>query len=69
MPKSKVVLRPCPFCNAVEGKGVRVIKTHPGTDWVRCESCGAEGPCQPDYAKKHGAKLIAIQAWNRRVKK
>ena len=48
-------LRPCPFCGQAAVPPHRYL-----TAWVRCGSCGAEGPVSTDGAE-------AIDAWNRRA--
>ena len=49
-------LKPCPFCGQPGLHPHRHL-----TAWVRCGSCGAEGPVGTDRAE-------AIDAWNRRAR-
>jgi hypothetical protein len=59
---------PCPFCKAVHSEdgdsGPQVGGTHPGTDWVECEDCGASGPHQNGKRRAKGAAERARVAWN-----
>ena len=58
----------CPFCGAERGPGgVEVTGTHPGTDWVECNACGAKGPDQKNYRRFKGAAMRAVKAWNTRL--
>ncbi len=48
-------LSDCPFCESADVE-YRFIALH----WVKCNSCGAEGPGKTN-------KRAAIAAWNRRA--
>ena len=55
----------CPFCREVHGEyGPEVMRTHPGTDWVECNNCGAQGPGQTGRIRAKGAAARAVKAWN-----
>lgn len=61
------MLKRCPFCDAEPGEnGPEVTGTHPGTDWVECNNCGAQGPSQKKYNRPKGAARRAAEAWNNR---
>ena len=59
---------PCPFCktlHSADGEhGPQVTGTHPGTDWVECEDCGASGPHQKSPIRVKGAAERARLSWN-----
>ncbi len=55
----------CPFCDSLPGEaGPEVMGTHPGTDWVECNYCGAQGPSQVGRIKVKDAAMRAVAAWN-----
>ena len=57
----------CPFCDAAQGEdGPEVMGTHPGTDWVECNKCGASGPHQTGKIQVKGAARRAVDSWNSR---
>lgn len=61
-------LLPCPFCGAEAGEeGPEVVGTHPGTDWVECNGCGAQGPDQEEYGILKDAASRAAKHWNARA--
>jgi restriction alleviation protein Lar len=55
----------CPFCGAEpdEDDGPEITGTHPGTDWVECNGCGASGPHQKRSGIVKGAAQRALDAW------
>lgn len=53
-------LKPCPFCGSKDLSDY-TDEDHDGMPgFVRCESCGADGPCLAPTAAK------AVEAWNTR---
>ncbi len=53
-------LKDCPWC------GVRPIlkHTHPGTGWIQCDCCGAQGPDVYDSRAWRKVFQRAIDRWN-----
>lgn len=53
-------IRACPWCDTRP----EVVATHPGTDWVECPQCGAQGPRAPRRVAWRKAPEAAIERWN-----
>ena len=53
-------IKACPWC----GTRPEVIATHPGTDWVECPGCRAQGPHAPRRIAWRKAPAAAIARWN-----
>lgn len=53
-------IKACPWC----GTRPEVVATHPGTDWVECPECGAQGPHALRRIAWRKAPVVAIGRWN-----
>lgn len=53
-------IRGCPWCDTRP----KVCSTHPGTAWVQCMNCDAQGPAQYDVRAWRRVARRAVDAWN-----